>query len=91
MKITFSTVFAADGPMVFTSGHNFDAICSATGKTEEYFCDKGAYGVSNPFWTAAGRIISFIECWHFFLSGHNPSLFSQLGLLASYLLTVDLY
>jgi len=108
--ITFGTAFAADGPMVFTSGHNFDAICSATGKTEEYFCDKGAYGVPNPFRTAAlgqdywkslqgniwedfiaGRIISFIECWRFFLSGRNPPLFPQLGLLASYLLTADLY
>jgi hypothetical protein len=108
--ITFGTVFAADGPMIFTSGHNFDAVCSTTGKTEEYFCDKGAYGVFNPFQTAAlaqdywkslqgntwedfvaGRIISFIECWRFFLSGRNPPLFPQLGLLASYLLTADLY
>lgn len=35
--------------------------------------------------------IPFMDCWQFFLSGRKPPLFPQLGLLAAYLLTADLF
>jgi len=47
--ITFGTLFAATSPMIFTSSENFNNVRNALGpKPDEYFCDKGAYGVSNP-------------------------------------------
>jgi hypothetical protein len=107
--VTFGTEFSVNGPMIFRSAEDFDAVKSHFNKAEEYFCDKAAYGVSNPFrstqlvhdyWKSlegdvwgsfsSNRIIPFLECWKFFLSGQKPPLFPQLGPLAAYLLTADL-
>ena len=35
------------------------------------------------------RIVPFMECYHFFIAGHAPPHFPQLGPLAAYLLTAD--
>jgi len=47
--ITFSTQFAMEGPIVFTSSRDFDQKCKAMGKKDKsYFCDMSAYGSCNP-------------------------------------------
>ena len=109
--ITFGTEFALKGQMVFESADEFDAIRLSLNKPEAYFCDKAAYGRSNPhrstglaqeYWKSlqggiweklvSKHIVPFLECWRFFMSKKNGTmLFPQLGPLASYLLTADLY
>jgi hypothetical protein len=51
--VTFGTEFATEGLMVFQSAEHFDSIKINLDKPETYFCDKGAYGVPNPFRTTA--------------------------------------
>ena len=107
--ITFATPFSMNNRMVFTSYEDFNLACREAGKQgEAYFCDKGAYGQSNPLrmiehaetywktlangkWTefVTERIVPFVECYDFFMAGHHPPDFPQLGPLASYLLASD--
>ena len=46
--ITFGTEFAAKGCMVFESADHFDKIRTESRKPESYFCDRAAYGRTNP-------------------------------------------
>ena len=52
--VTFATPFSMNNRMVFTSYEDFRSACMEAGEHEEqYFCDKGAYGQSNPMRTTA--------------------------------------
>lgn len=47
--VTFGTSFSMNNRMVFTSYDDFKSACKDAGAQEKsYFCDKGAYGPSNP-------------------------------------------
>ena len=57
--ITFTTPFSMNNRMVFTSYEDFNLACREAGKQgEAYFCDKGAYGQSNP-----SRVIKHAETY----------------------------
>jgi len=47
--ITFGTLFSMNNRMVFTSYDDFKSACMEADRQDaRYFCDKGAYGQSNP-------------------------------------------
>jgi len=104
--ITFGTEFALKGQMVFESANEFDAIRLSLNKPEAYFCDKAAYGRSNLQWSTGlaqeywkslqggiqtHRAILGVLAILYVQKKNGTMLFPQLGPLASYLLTADLY
>ena len=47
--VTFATPFSLKNRMIFTSYDDFKLACREAGKQEtSYFCDRGAYGQTNP-------------------------------------------